>query len=294
MENVSRLGAPRDTGGLSLGALWNLSEQSHFIRDNVDGSALEADFAAVPDARACWAAFELREAQVAKALREEGAQVTSTIRRGELGPVQFRAHWEGLGFSPNVLGAGTPADDYLDGLFHLSRLTLGEELPPQGMPNMASRAERISDFLSISTPAADDVVVDIGSGSGKVALTVAASSTARVFGLELGSAYVAQANRSATALGLGKTAFEVADARDYDYGRGSIFYLYYPFHGAVARTVAESLGRLAREKDITIYSAGPSYDFGEHFLRQVDSGALALSERRGPHAEVMVLRSQRA
>jgi hypothetical protein len=80
---------------------------------------------------------------------------------------------------------------------------------------------------------------------------------------------------------------------DVDLSQGSIFYLYYPFHGAVAQAVAAELGRLARTRPIAVYSSGPANEYGEYFLDQVANGSLVLSERRGEFAEVMVLRSAR-
>jgi hypothetical protein len=76
-----------------------------------------------------------------------------------------------------------------------------------------------------------------------------------------------------------------------DLAPGTIFYLYHPFHGAVARDVAVALGALGAAKPITIYVAGPRQDYGEHFLAQP---GLAVSERRGEFGEVLVLRSRGA
>jgi 23S rRNA (uracil1939-C5)-methyltransferase len=291
---VSALLLPTELGALALGALWNLSERLQFVRENVEPALLAADFAAHPDAQQVWAAFEQREPQVHAALAEEGRRLTGRVRRGELGPAQFRASLEELGFVPHVEGGGTPADDYLDAMFQVARYTLGEERPAFGMPNMASRAHRVADFLAVARPGAEDVVLDIGSGGGKVALTVAASTCTRVRGVEYGGAYVASARGTAEHLGLGNVHFEHADVRDVDLSVGSIFYLYYPFHGEVALAVAQALGRLARSKDITVYASGPGNGFGEHFFAQVESGALSLCERRGEFSEVFVMRSARA
>lgn len=274
-----------------LGPLWALSVRLQFVRDNVDAGLLETDFRADPDARALWAAFDVREAEVHRALDDAGERVARSVRTGALTPAAFRATWEGLGFAPAAEGTGTPADDWLDALLRISRHTLGEERVRFAMPNMSSRAHRIADFLAVTRPGPDDVVVDVGAGSGKVALTVAASCRTEVRGVECGGSFVDQARCSAGHLGLGNVDFEHADVRDVDLSSGSIFYLYHPFHGAPARAVAEALGRLARTKAITVYGAGPTYDFAEHFLREAEHGALRLSERRGEFSEVFVLRS---
>jgi 23S rRNA (uracil1939-C5)-methyltransferase len=294
MERVGALLVPEQVGALGLGPLWQLSGHLQFVRENVEPGLLEADFLAHPRSRALWSAFGLREGQVLQALEEAGGQLAGSMRSGQLGPALFRETWEALGFLPNAEGGGTPADDYLDAVFHVARYTLGEERPAFGMPNMSSRAHRVADFLEVTRPGVDDVVVDIGSGSGKLALTVAASTLAQVWGVEYGEAYVLASRHSAELLGLANATFAHADVRDVDLSRGSIFYLYYPFHGEPARAVAEALGRLARTKDITVYAAGPVHDFGEHFLAQVAGGALALSEKRGEFSEALVVRSARA
>jgi hypothetical protein len=294
MERVSALLVPSELSALDLGPLWHLSERMQFIRENVEPALLPADFLAHPQSQALWAAFGAREAQVLLALGEVGSRLAGAIRSGALGPARFRSTWEGLGFSPHAEGGGTPADDYLDAMFQVARYTLGEERPAFGMPNMSSRAHRVADFLEVTRPAEDDVVFDLGSGGGKVALTVAASTFTQVRGVEYGGAYVVSSRGSAAHLGLGNVHFAHADVREVDLSHGSIFYLYYPFHGEVAQAVAQTLGRLGREKDITVYASGPSNGFGEHFLGQVEEGALELSERRGEFSEVLVLRSARA
>ena len=294
ISRVDVLSAPVELGLLGLGGLWRLSESLQFVRDNVDAALLPADFLGTPSAEPAWSAFLRRELDVRRALREAGARVVKQIQRGELGPRDFRVTWETLGFLPHAEDAGTAADDYLDGLFQMTRLTLGEEMPVDGSPNMASRAERVADFLKVTEPSAADVVMDLGSGNGKFALTVSSSSLTRVVGVELGGSYVAAARRTAHGLALQNVHFIHADVRDVDLSPGSIFYLYHPFRGVVAKTVSEMLGRLARRKDITVYLAGPGVGYAEHFLHEVETGALSLRERRGEFSDVLVLGSATA
>ena len=294
MERVQGLLQPPALEGLSLGALWRLTQALQFVRDNTDEALLRIDRSAWSTAPALWSAFVERETQVDEALGQASARVAQRVQRGELGPAAFRAAWETLGFATHADDAGTPADDFLDGLFRLTRLTLGEALPPEGSPNMASRAQRTADFLDVTNPGGADVVFDLGSGSGKLALTVGGSSQARVVGVECGASYVASARQSARTLGLQNVTFVHADVRDVSLEPGTVFYLYFPFRGAVARTMAQRLGQLARTRAITVYTSGPLEGYGEHFLREVDQGRLRLCERRGAFAEVLVLRSHGA
>src|SRR5262249_5082750 len=143
MARVLQVLSPSALSPLGLGALWQLHQQLEHVRENTELHLLQEDFRAVPDAPALWACFEARETAVRNAVHEAAAEMARRVREGELSPELFRTAWERLGFSPHAVGAGTPADDFLDGLLHLSRLTLGEASPACGMPNMASRAERL-------------------------------------------------------------------------------------------------------------------------------------------------------
>jgi predicted RNA methylase len=293
ISRAASLMAPLEVKYLTLGELWHLREQLQFIRDNVEPALLAQDVRVVPGALEAWGAFEEREGQVHAFHAESGASCARSISDGTLGPVAFRASWETLGFARHGDSAGTPADDYLDGLYQLSRLADFVTPGQWGLLNLATRAARVADFLAVVEPKASDVVFDLGSGSGKLANTVAASTQSQVRGIELEPTYASQARQSATWLGLRNVSFETADVRDVDLTPGSVFYLYYPFHGEVARHVSTRLGALARQKDIVVYAAGPTLDYGEHFLAQVGTKALRLAARRGEFGEVLHLVSQR-
>ncbi len=289
-QRAAQLLNPRSLDALSLGALWRLSENLHFVRDNVDPALLAVDCERAPTLRAAWAAFQAREFEVRAALSTSNARATGLF--SALGPSAFRAAWEHLGFATNANDSGTPADDYLEGLFNSPRPVEHAELPTLGSPNMGSRARKTADFLSVTEPNVSDVVFDLGSGSGKLALTVSASTTSRVVGVECCAPYVDASRVSASALSLKNLRFDHADVRDVDLSEGSIFYLYFPFRGELARTVAERLGALATQKPIRVYSSGPLGEFGEYFLREVDKGTLSLTARRGEFNEVLFLQSQ--
>ena len=278
---------------LSLGALWNLAEGLRFVRDNVQPALLAQDEVATPGVSEQWRSFLTREGLVRQALSLATGLELASIRGGARAPEAFRAHWEGLGFVAHLSRDGTPADDYLDALFLTSRLSIVSSDSPLANVNLASRAARVADFLSVAAPGRSDVVFDLGSGSGKLALTVAASSVATVQGVELLESAVDDANGSAVALGLQNVTFHRADVRDVDLSAGSVFYLYFPFRGEVASSVAATLGALARQKDITVYASGPLRDYGEYFAREVEQGAFRPLQRRGEFDEVFVLHSAR-
>lgn len=273
-----------DASACTIGRLWHLGERLQLLRENVDASERASER---------WSSFVARETVVRSALATGVARESGTIREGGFSKAAFRAHWEGLGFRPNARGAGTPADDYLDALYGTSRLDVAAPGASTATVNLGSRASRVSDVLSVVHADADDVVFDLGSGSGKFALTFAASAGTTVRGVEFLEAPVVEARASSAALGLSNLSFDHADARDVDLSGGTIFYLYFPFRGEVAATVAHTLGTLARDKEVTVYFSGPERDFGEFFRREVDAGAFRELERRGEFGEVGVLASAR-
>ncbi|MBN9686414.1 MULTISPECIES: methyltransferase domain-containing protein [unclassified Corallococcus] len=276
---------------MSLGVQWALLEQFAFVQENVEPELLLLDVRARPELQALWAALQARALLVTEALDAAGDDVAQQLRTGDLSPARFREQWEGLGFIEATGRASTAADDWLEGLLRISRITTGQDRPPFGQVNMASRAQRISDFLSITSPGPRDVVYDLGCGNGKFAITVAASSSARVKGVEYGQTYVESARRNSQRFALPNLEFIHADVRDVDMSDGTAFYLYFPFWGEVAHAVARMLGDVAKTRDITVYASGPRHDYGEHFLEQVSQGALYLAPPRHDFADVMVLRS---
>ncbi|RKG73753.1 methyltransferase domain-containing protein, partial [Corallococcus terminator] len=283
--------APGDLKTLSLGAQWELFERFSFVQENVEPALLLLDVRARPELQILWTALEARALLVTAALDAAGEDVAQRLRTGGLSPAHFREQWEGLGFTEATGRASTAADDWLEGLLRISRITTGQDRPPFGQVNMASRAQRISDFLSVTSPGQSDTVYDLGCGNGKFAITVAASSAARVKGVEYGQTYVDSARRNGERFALPNLEFIHADVRDVDLSDGTAFYLYFPFWGEVAHAVARTLGDIARARDITVYASGPQLDYGEHFLEQVSQGALRLAPERLAFADVMVLRS---
>ena len=291
VERAELLLASKEARTLELGALWELFERFSFVRENVEPDLLLLDVRARPELQALWEALEARAGSVNDALEVAGEDVAEQLRTGALVPARFRARWEELGFTEVSDRASTAADDWLEGLLRISRITTGENRPPSGQVNLASRARRISDFLSITSPGQHDTVYDLGCGNGKFAITVAASSSARVKGVEYSQAYVESARRNGERFALSNLEFIHSDVRDVDLSDGTAFYLFFPFWGEVAHAVARMLGQVARARDITVYASGPRHDYGEHFLEQVSQGALALSPHRLDFADVMVLRS---
>ncbi|GAB2549897.1 hypothetical protein [Rhodanobacter koreensis] len=117
-----------------------------------------------------------------------------------------------------------------------------------------------------------DVLVDLGSGLGHVPLLAAICTEAGCVGIELESAYVDCARRSARALNLARVTFVRQDAREADLSNGTVFYLYTPFTGTILRAVLDSLRREATSREIRVCAFGPCMSIvaAESWLQAVE------------------------
>jgi predicted RNA methylase len=272
-----------DVPSQSLGILWCQAQRISRLRENTSSELLLLDFQAQPLLKALWRDLETHSDGVTHALAIRRSEVTHQLHSHQWSSLRFREEWESM--------EAESADAFLDGLWGIDRLTLGEERPAFAQVNMASRSARISDFLEVVEPSANDLIFDLGSGNGKVALTIAASTSARVVGVELGESYVRFANNTAQTCGLGNAEFVHQDVCDVSLSEGTAFYLFHPFYGEVAACVADKLAVVARKKSVVVYLQGPSFGFGEYFSRHVDDGAFREEVRQGPCSDLRVLRS---
>lgn len=101
----------------------------------------------------------------------------------------------------------------------------------------------------------DDVLVDLGSGLGKVVLLASLLTGATARGIELQEPLVHRARDAARRLGVA-ASFTVGDAREAPVGDGTVFYLYAPFTGPVLAAVLERLQAVARERAIVVCALG--------------------------------------
>jgi SAM-dependent methyltransferase len=101
----------------------------------------------------------------------------------------------------------------------------------------------------------DDVVIDLGSGAGKVILLTRLLTGATARGVELQAPLVDRARRSARDLGI-DVSFIEADARTADVEDGTVFYLYTPFTGPVLAEVLVRLHAIATRRAIVLCALG--------------------------------------
>lgn len=152
--------------------------------------------------------------------------------------------------------------DYMDEL--LSGVLIFEgprrEAAPQAAEMVAYQptpARHIFDFLGRTKMTERDVLMDLGSGLGHIALTASICTRAQCIGLEVEAGYVECARRSAEELKLKRVEFMRRDAREAELSSGTVFYLYTPFRGTILRDVLGMLRREAEGREIRVGTFGP-------------------------------------
>jgi hypothetical protein len=106
---------------------------------------------------------------------------------------------------------------------------------------------------------ADDVVIDLGAGLGKVAMLTHYLTGATARGIELQPALVTRAREAAARRGL-DVSFTGGDARDADLEDGTVFFLYVPFTGPVLADVLRRLRSVASRRQLVVCSLGIELD----------------------------------
>jgi methyltransferase family protein len=130
---------------------------------------------------------------------------------------------------------------------------------------------------------ADDVVIDLGAGLGKVVFLAHLLTGAAACGIELQPALVELARASAARLGIDVCLVQ-ADARDADLDDGTVFFLYAPFTGDVLAQVVRRLHAIARRRAIVLCALGIDLGRDARWLvpRPLDSFWLTVYDGAGP------------
>jgi hypothetical protein len=102
---------------------------------------------------------------------------------------------------------------------------------------------------------AEDVVIDLGAGLGKVVLLAHLLTCAAARGVEIQPSLVARARTIAARLGAYVTYAE-ADARTADVDDGTVFFLYAPVSGTALAEVVRRLRRVAEKHAIVVCALG--------------------------------------
>src|SRR5262245_24997115 len=129
--------------------------------------------------------------------------------------------------------AAVPADGretWIDALLGIDELPADAALPRGAVPYLPCGVDDIVAFVRELPLREEDVLVDLGSGLGRVAILAHLLTGARAHGIEIQDHLVASARRRARALGLDRVSFDRADVREAALD-GSVFFLYAPFNG---------------------------------------------------------------
>jgi hypothetical protein len=201
-------------------------------------------------ARALSARLEAANFELYRAIRRE-------IQQGGKPDILHWAHESGRGCDAHREGY-----DYLDELIIgvLQFAEPGAGVVPLGAEMVfyqPTPARHIFDLFGRTALTERDVLVDLGSGLGQVPLLASICTSARSIGIELESAYIDCARRSAHGLNLNNVTFIQQDARTADLSVGTVFYLYTPFIGTILRAVLDSLRQQAASRQIRICTFGP-------------------------------------
>lgn len=160
------------------------------------------------------------------------------------------------------LGFGT-LDRLVNGfLFAAPPPEPAQELAPEMIGFQATPVSVTLDLVDHVAFDAGDVFYDIGSGLGQVVMLTHLLTGVPTVGIEIEPAFCAYAQSQAATLGLTGVDFVNVDAQDAAYSRGTHFYLFTPFTGALLASVLHRLAQHAaalhaRDKALWICTYGP-------------------------------------
>lgn len=154
--------------------------------------------------------------------------------------------------------AAVPAggrEAFVDELLGIEELPADVALPRGAVPYLPCGVDDIVTAVRELPLCADDVLVDLGSGLGRVAILAHLLTGARAHGIEIQGHLVDRARARVAALGLDDVTFEQADAREAVLD-GSVFFLYAPFNGEMLATVLGRLETLAKTRNFAVATVG--------------------------------------
>lgn len=147
-------------------------------------------------------------------------------------------------------------DLWVDELFGLSELPADmPNLPRGSVPYLPAPVEEILTMVMEAPLRADDELVDLGAGLGRVVMLAHLLTGARARGVEIQPHLVDSARGSAAELGLSALSFDCANAADADLD-GSVFFLYSPFNGELLTQVVRRLSEVAQRRSIVVCAVG--------------------------------------
>jgi hypothetical protein len=165
-------------------------------------------------------------------------------------------------------------DAWVDRMLGITELPSdGPDLPTGSVPYLPCGVEEILAMVQELPLRADDELVDIGSGVGRVVILAHLLTGARAHGIEIQAALVRLARQHAS--GLESVSFVHANAADVELD-GSVFFLYSPFGGAPLARLLERLESVAQRRPISICAVGMELR-DLKWLKRRDTSSVSLS-----------------
>lgn len=172
----------------------------------------------------------------------------------------------------------TPPGDresFIDRLLGIAPPPADVDLPHGAVPYLPCGVDDILASVLEAPIKRDDVLVDLGSGLGRIVFLVHLLTGARACGIELQEPLVRMARASCRRLGLvDNVSFVHANAADVELD-GSVFLLYAPCNGAMLTRVLERIEVVARRRSIIVCAVDLHLDV--RWLRPRSTSSLALT-----------------
>ncbi len=151
----------------------------------------------------------------------------------------------------------THADHFLDTFLQLPSVGRLELSDRESQPYIPLPARNIIDLIDSVGISANDTFLDLGSGLGRVLLTVHLLTNASCIGLELNPTLVDLASESTKRLGIQNVTTLMQDISDADYRDATVVFAYAPCFGRAWRQCTDSLTRAARHRSFSVVTLGP-------------------------------------
>lgn len=132
-----------------------------------------------------------------------------------------------------------------------------KNLEPEMVYYQKTPARIVLELVEKSQFTKEDVFFDLGAGLGQVAILVNLLCGVTAKGVEFEPAFCHYASACAEQLDLSNVTFINADAREADYAKGTVFFMYTPFEGKMQQTVLGILENESRSRKIRIFTYGP-------------------------------------
>lgn len=148
-------------------------------------------------------------------------------------------------------------DEWCEELFGIRNVPMGAEvsLPDRIGYSPCSVATIVRTVFAVPLRESD-VMVDLGSGLGKVCILSALLSGARAIGIEVQSDLVEIAAARARALNVKGASFRAESATTADLSEGNVFFLYIPFTGELLEKMLARIREVAATKPIVVCAVG--------------------------------------